>query len=469
MSLQISVVAGRDLIPKNKKGSADPYVTVSLLGKKTQQQKGKTKTQKHTLDPVWNESFTIKIEDAEKQAVHFTCWDWNSFSKDEFMGQVTLTIRQIASEHQVVDRWYNLLTNEKGEVVSGAIHLVLDLNLPDNYVGNTVIGRLSASMLSDSSFSLSGAPSGNSNLTSAQFILLEAEDDPTGKSIHELFDIGEKIGSGAFAIVKVATSKKTNRHYAVKILNASNTTQNPDKEIAIMQKVDHPNIIRLYSIFQEENQIYMVMELVTGGELFDKIVQKGHYTETDAAVLVRKIVDAIAYLHSIGIAHRDLKPENLLLQSEDQDTEVKIADFGLSKIMDHQAMMKTACGTPGYVAPEVLQAQGYGPEVDMWSIGVITYILLCGFPPFYSDELPELFKKIMAVDYSFPATYWKDISEDAKDFIRALLVSNPKTRLTAAKALQHVWLNKTRKNIPLNSSVYLKSSLAFHRSRPPPT
>jgi len=182
------------------------------------------------------------------------------------------------------------------------------------------------------------------------------------------------------------------------------------------------------------------MELVTGGELFDRIVEKGSYSEEDAKELVRKIVSAVEYLHSKGIAHRDLKPENLLVKSLENDTEVKIADFGLSKIIDQEKMMQTACGTPGYVAPEVLQAEGYGEEVDMWSIGVITYILLCGFPPFYSESVPEVFEQIMKAEYDYPAEYWDDISDDAKDFINHLLVVDVKKRLTAKKALEHAWL-----------------------------
>jgi calcium/calmodulin-dependent protein kinase I len=208
----------------------------------------------------------------------------------------------------------------------------------------------------------------------------------------------------------------------------------------ILKKVDHPNIICLREIIDTKNCLFIVTELVTGGELFDKIVELGQYSEKDAAVLVAKMVSAIAYLHDLGIVHRDLKPENLLLKDHQNITEVKIADFGLSKMLNSQMMMQTACGTPGYVAPEVLQATGYDKEVDMWSIGVITYILLCGFPPFYNENLPELFEQILKADYDFPADYWKDVSEEAKDFIRKLLVVDNSKRLTGKAALQHPWL-----------------------------
>jgi len=164
------------------------------------------------------------------------------------------------------------------------------------------------------------------------------------------------------------------------------------------------------------------MELVTGGELFDKIVEKGQYTENEASTIVKKMLSAVEYLHTQGIAHRDLKPENLLLKST-SDTEVMISDFGLSKIVSQQSIMDTACGTPYYVAPEVLLSTGYDKEVDLWSVGVITYLLLCGFPPFYGESLPEVFEQIMKADYDFPDPYWTDISSEAKDLIKKIISS----------------------------------------------
>jgi len=219
----------------------------------------------------------------------------------------------------------------------------------------------------------------------------------------------------------------------------------------ILKQVDHPNIISLKEIIDTKNCLFIVTELVTGGELFDKIVELGQYSEKDAALLVGKMVSAIAYLHDKGIVHRDLKPENLLLKDNENISEVKIADFGLSKIVNASMMMQTACGTPGYVAPEVLNATGYVKEVDMWSIGVITYILLCGFPPFYNENLPELFEQIMKADYDFPEDYWKDISETAKDFIRKLLVVDTSKRMSGKTALQHPWLTGSAPDRALSS------------------
>merc|ERR1712000_656975 len=188
-------------------------------------------------------------------------------------------------------------------------------------------------------------------------------------------------------------------------------------EVDILTQVDHPNIISLEEVFDTPDTLYLVMELITGGELFDKITEIGAYSEQTAAELVKNIVSAVKYLHDRGIAHRDLKPTNLLLKDDEDLTNVKIADFGLSKIMGDNTMMQTACGTPIYVAPEVLSGEAYEKEVDMWSIGVITYILLCGFPPFFDD-----------------------VSDQAKDFIDNLLLVDPALRLTAEQALEHPWL-----------------------------
>jgi len=270
-------------------------------------------------------------------------------------------------------------------------------------------------------------------------------------SITDNYTIHEELGRGAFSVVKLAVENSTGKKYAVKIIQKSKVEQNVRlaTEMEILKQVQHPNIISLKEIVDTKTCLYIITELVTGGELFDKIVELGQYSEKDASVLVYKMVSAIQYLHSINIVHRDLKPENLLLKDAQSVSEVKLADFGLSKIVGTKVMMQTACGTPGYVAPEVLTAQGYDKEVDMWSIGVITYILLCGFPPFYNENLPELFEQILKAAYEFPEEYWKDISEDGKDFIRKLLVVDPSKRMTGERALLHPWLAGSAPSKPL--------------------
>lgn len=257
------------------------------------------------------------------------------------------------------------------------------------------------------------------------------------------YELGKVLGTGAFSEVKIAINRQTKEKFAVKIIDKSKCKGKEnmiDTEISILSKVHHENIVRLYDLYQIENKIYLVMELVTGGELFDDIVRRGKYTESDAAKIVQKILLAIDYLHGMGIAHRDLKPENLLLSDKSKNGKVMISDFGLSKIFNDEEVMKTACGTPGYVAPEVLKRQGYGKEVDLWSIGVITYILLCGYPPFYDQNNVELYKQILACRYEFEKPWWDNISEDAKGFIRKLLVLDPAKRYTAKQAVMHPFI-----------------------------
>jgi len=210
-----------------------------------------------------------------------------------------------------------------------------------------------------------------------------------------------------------------------------------------MHKIHHPNCVQLFEMFETPKKIYMVMELLTGGELFDRIVAKGNFSEKEASDLIKDIVGAIAYLHSIGIVHRDLKPENLIYLNQKPDSLIKITDFGLAKYRNANKpdAMTTACGTPGYVAPEVLKNEPYGKAVDMWSIGVILYILLCGFPPFYHESTAALYKQIKKGEFDFPEPYWSEVSDAAKDLIRKLLTVDPKKRFTAEQVLSHPWIS----------------------------
>lgn len=257
------------------------------------------------------------------------------------------------------------------------------------------------------------------------------------------YEFGEQLGTGAFSEVKVGIEKATGNKFAIKIIDKAKCKGKEgmiETEVNILKKVRHENIVQLYEMYEIENKIYLVMEIVTGGELFDEIVSRGKYTEVDTAKIVHRILLATDYLHSLGIAHRDLKPENLLLSDKTKNAKIMISDFGLSKIFNDDEVMKTACGTPGYVAPEVLKRQGYGREVDMWSLGVITYILLCGYPPFYDQNNVQLFKQIMAGSYEFDKPWWDKISETAKDFIRHLLVLNVQNRYTTKNALMHPFI-----------------------------
>jgi calcium/calmodulin-dependent protein kinase I len=189
--------------------------------------------------------------------------------------------------------------------------------------------------------------------------------------------------------------------------------------------VDHPNVVKLFEIYDEGSVIYLVMEIMNGGELFDRIIEKSKYSEVQAAETVKPLVDAIRYCHESDIIHRDLKPENLLYESQEETSIVKISDFGLARFVSSNDLATTACGTPSYLAPEICSGAGYGKEVDYWSIGVVIYIMLCGFPPFHDDNNSKLFHKIMTGDYDFPSPEFDNVSDCAKDLISRILVVDP--------------------------------------------
>lgn len=262
-------------------------------------------------------------------------------------------------------------------------------------------------------------------------------------SIDSFYHRGEELGSGAFATVYAVTHRDTGEKFAAKFIEKKSLAEIDQlrlkTEVDILKRVRHPGVIALKAVCETSKELILVMELASGGELFEKLVSDGKYCEADAVRILQQIISAVEYLHDLNIVHRDLKPENILLKSANSK-EVKIADFGLSKIFDDAARMGTVCGSPGYVAPEVLLEDIYGKPVDMWSIGVIAYVLLSGVPPFFSENIRELFQQIMACDYRFPSQYWSSVSEEAKDFVRSLLVLEPEKRLTARQALQHPFL-----------------------------
>nr|XP_046234741.1 calcium/calmodulin-dependent protein kinase type 1D [Scatophagus argus] len=261
--------------------------------------------------------------------------------------------------------------------------------------------------------------------------------------IKKIFDFKEVLGTGAFSEVVLAQERLTGRMFAVKCIPKKalkGKESSIENEIAVLRKIKHENIVALEDIYESPDHLYLIMQLVSGGELFDRIVEKGFYTEKDASKLIRQVLDAVNYLHKMGIVHRDLKPENLLYFNPQDESKIMISDFGLSKMEGSGDVMSTACGTPGYVAPEVLAQKPYSKAVDCWSIGVIAYILLCGYPPFYDENDSKLFEQILKADYEFDAPYWDDISDSAKDFIGSLMEKDPTKRFTCEQALRHPWI-----------------------------
>ncbi|POS85746.1 Protein kinase-like (PK-like) [Erysiphe pulchra] len=272
---------------------------------------------------------------------------------------------------------------------------------------------------------------------------------------------GKTLGSGSYSVVKECVHINTGRYFAAKIINKRLMTGREHivrNEIAILRHVSmgHQNVLTLVDFFETPNNLYLITDLAVGGELFDRILRKGNYYEADAVELVRATLSAVSYLHEHGIVHRDLKPENLLFRTPEENADLLIADFGLSRIMNEEKFhaLTTTCGTPGYMAPEIFTKTGHGKPVDMWAIGVMTYFLLCGYAPFDRDTNLEEMQAILAVDYSFvPIETWRNISLDARQFIKRCLVADSTKRITAHEALSHPFITKLRKGDDLLPAV----------------
>ncbi|KNC53649.1 CAMK/CAMK1 protein kinase [Thecamonas trahens ATCC 50062] len=262
--------------------------------------------------------------------------------------------------------------------------------------------------------------------------------------IGNFYIFGSLLGKGSFAEVYDATRKSDGAELAIKAIDTRASNFEPedlDIEIKVLMKVNHPNIIKLYEVFESEDHFYMVLEKVDGGELFDHIIERGHYSEATAATIMKQLLSALSHMHSLNLVHRDLKPENLLYHEDaNGDITIKIADFGLSAVIDHDKLLTVACGSPGYVAPEILLQRRYNEAVDTWSAGVIMFILLSGLTPFGGNTDRELYRAIVSADYSFDGREWAGISDSAKDLISKMLQVNPSKRITPAKALKHSWI-----------------------------
>jgi len=283
--------------------------------------------------------------------------------------------------------------------------------------------------------------------------------------IKKKYEVGEVIGKGKFSVVKLGKYKETGKTYAIKCIQKKTCKLDQERlelELEIMKKVHHPNCIQFHEVFQSRNKMYIVMEHVSGGELFDRIIEKEHYNEGEAAIVATQLLDAVAYLHSIDVVHRDIKPENVLYANKSDDSPVKLADFGLGKILDvHGGMMSTMCGTPAYLAPELIKQSGYTDKVDVWSSGVLLYILLCGCPPFGQDlSMPVLFDRIKRGYYFFPEPQWHGVSKEAIDLVSKMMTVNPEKRLTAAQCLAHPWFKKSKeKKLPVHGLAPMQERL----------
>lgn len=263
------------------------------------------------------------------------------------------------------------------------------------------------------------------------------------------YEMGEELGSGQFAIVRKCKEKSSGSEYAAKFIKKRRLSSSRrgvsreeiEREITILREIQHSNIITLHDIFENKTDVILILELVSGGELFDFLAEKESLTEEEATQFLKQILDGVHYLHSKRIAHFDLKPENIMLLDKNvPNPRIKLIDFGIAHQIKAGNEFKNIFGTPEFVAPEIVNYEPLGLEADMWSIGVITYILLSGASPFLGETKQETLTNISGVNYDFDEEYFSNTSELAKDFIRRLLVKDPKKRMTIDDSLQHPWI-----------------------------
>uniref|UniRef100_A0A8C2I194 calcium/calmodulin-dependent protein kinase n=1 Tax=Cyprinus carpio TaxID=7962 RepID=A0A8C2I194_CYPCA len=293
----------------------------------------------------------------------------------------------------------------------------------------------------------------SSSLNQGRFLILKTCPSPrredmattTCTRFTDEYQLYEELGKGAFSVVRRCVKLSTGQEYAAKIINTKKLSardhQKLEREARICRLLKHPNIVRLHDSISEEGFHYLLFDLVTGGELFEDIVAREYYSEADASHCIHQILDSVHHIHQHDIVHRDLKPENLLLASKCKNAAVKLADFGLAiEVQGDQQAWFGFAGTPGYLSPEVLRKEAYGKPVDIWACGVILYILLVGYPPFWDEDQHKLYQQIKAGAYDFPSPEWDTVTPEAKNLINQMLTINPAKRITAQEALKHPWV-----------------------------
>lgn len=278
------------------------------------------------------------------------------------------------------------------------------------------------------------------------------------ESIHKNYNFIKVLGYGQFGTVREASRLFQNgleRKFAIKSISKDKVCKKFNllkRELELLSIIDHPNIVKLHEIYEDEKYLHLVLDLCKGGDLYDYILNKGKLTEKEVMMIMKKSFSAINHLHTVSICHRDLKPDNFMFVTKDPDSEVKLVDFGMSvKFGDEQ--MHTIVGTPYYLAPEVYMGN-YGKECDNWSLGVVMYFLLSGKQPFSGSNINELLANILKCNYTFDDRNWKDVSEDAKDLIRKLLVVDPKDRISISNSLRHKWFNQHTTTAPVNLEIF---------------
>jgi serine/threonine-protein kinase Chk2 len=338
-----------------------------------------------------------------------------------------------------------------------------DFSLNGTFINGKKLGKGNKTLLNNGDEISLVSISGNKNCVASYIFhdlsIIDQINNQYDKEITKNYLIDKIIGTGNFSTVRLAIDKNSGEKKAIKIIDKkkywNKNMEQLEREIEIVKQIKHENIISVFDIYSTQKFLYIVLEFANGGELFEHIIEQGSYSESEARLLFIQILKGVSYLHKHGIVHRDLKPENILLEIED-GIKVKISDFGLAKIVGEREMMTTLCGTPLYVAPEIIRGtfdsqykeKGYGKEVDVWSLGVILYVLLSGVPPFDEEKKPiPLYEQIQNGLYEFPLDFWSDISQQAIDLIKKFLTVDPKKRICIEEAFQHPWITGNISNL----------------------